>query len=67
MTAGRNQSKMTLTVYDMRTEHPIIVSQLSLGVSRDIALEALYAVRSGLPAWCCASLVDARGYNVRPS
>lgn len=59
--------RLILTVFDLRTERPKVVRETILtNVSKDDALEALYTVRSGLPAWCGASLTDPRGYNVRP-
>lgn len=55
-----------LTVYDLKTQQARVMSRTELDLPKEAALQALAAVREGLPPHCGATLADKRGYNVRP-
>ena len=54
----------TLTIYKLGGEKATTHSKTSLTCSVKDALNALTAMRDGLPKNFGASLVDARGYNI---
>ena len=56
----------TLTVYRLVGERAETIKAVPLTAPKADMLATLAAVRSGLPADCGATLVDARGYNIRP-
>ena len=54
----------TLTLWRLADETAVVASRTTLNCSRADALEALEAVREGLPPGYGAGLTDAQGRNV---